>query len=111
MATRTPATRAALTRVHEVVAAIPPGRVLTYGEAAELAGIPSGHRVAARAMRCCPEGLPWQRVVGKHDVRWARIAIGEPATAQLQRELLQHEGVVFDARGLISLRRFGWLPR
>jgi methylated-DNA-protein-cysteine methyltransferase-like protein len=97
--------------IYEVVRAIPRGRVLTYGEVAELAGMPSGHRVAARAMRGCPSGLPWQRVVGKQDARRARIAIADPKSAALQRRLLEREGVVFDERGYIPLSRFGWLPR
>jgi methylated-DNA-protein-cysteine methyltransferase-like protein len=97
--------------IHRVVAAIPRGHVATYGEVAELAGLPGGHRQVARAMRGCPEELPWQRVVGKQDRRRARIAILEPEQAALQRRLLAAEGVVFDAGGYISLANHGWLPR
>ena len=81
----------------------------TYGEIAELAGIPSGHRVAARAMRVCPPKLPWQRVVGKKDARRAAINIEDEEHADLQRKLLEAEGVIFDANGFIPLRRSGWL--
>lgn len=94
-----------------MVEAIPRGRVATYGEVAELAGLPSGHRQVARAMRGCPERLPWQRVVGKQDARRAKIAILDPELASVQRHLLEAEGVVFDARGFIPLRDHGWLPR
>lgn len=97
--------------IYVVVRSIPRGRVATYGELAELAGIPSGHRVVARAMRGCPERLPWQRVVGKKDARRGQINIEDPDHARLQRALLEAEGVVFDANGFISLRRSGWLPR
>jgi len=96
--------------IYEVVRAIPRGRVATYGQLAALAGIPSGHRIAARAMQVCPSDLPWQRVVGKKDARRAQISIQEPEHAQHQRALLEAEGVVFDAAGTIALRTFGWLP-
>ena len=97
--------------IYAVVRSIPRGTVATYGEIAELAGIPSGHRVVARAMRTCPERLPWQRVVGKKDARRGQINIEDPDHARLQRALLEAEAVVFDANGFISLRHSGWLPR
>lgn len=99
-----------LKEIYAVVAAIPRGKVATYGEVAELAGKPFGHRVVARAMRTCPAGLPWQRVVGRHDARRARIAIGDPDHAAAQRKRLMAEGVVFDDAGFIVMRKSGWLP-
>jgi methylated-DNA-protein-cysteine methyltransferase-like protein len=96
--------------IFAVVRAIPRGRVATYGQIAELAGIASGHRVVARAMRTCPSGLPWQRVVGKKDARRAQINLYDPEHAALQRALLKAEGVAFDANGFIVLRQSGWLP-
>ena len=101
----------AAARIYAVVRKIPRGRVVTYGEAAGLAGIPSGHRVAARAMRTCPESLPWQRVIGKKDARRGQINIDDPDHAALQRGLLEREGVVFDESGFVSLRDSGWLHR
>jgi methylated-DNA-protein-cysteine methyltransferase-like protein len=96
--------------IYAVVRSIPRGKVASYGQLAELAGIPSGHRIAARALRSCPERLPWQRVVGKKDARRGQINIEDPDHAALQRALLEAEGVVFDARGFISLRQSGWQP-
>lgn len=90
--------------------AIPRGTVATYGQVAELAGIHAGHRIVARAMRTCPAGLPWQRVVAKKDARRAKIALEDPEHARRQRALLTREGVVFDAAGFIVLKRSGWLP-
>lgn len=94
--------------IYQVVRAIPRGKVATYGQVAELAGIHRGHRVAARAMRSCPERLPWQRVVGKKDARRAQLNIADPEHAALQRKLLEKEGVIFDAQGFIVLRQHGW---
>lgn len=97
-------------RIYRVVSAIPRGKVATYGQVALLAGIPSGHRVAARAMRDCPERLAWYRVLAKKDARRAKIALGDPDHARLQERRLRAEGVRFDADGYIALREFGWLP-
>lgn len=97
--------------IYAVVRAIPRGKVATYGQVAELAGMPAGHRVVARAMRACPSKLPWQRVIGKKDARRGQINVLDPDHAALQRRLLRAEGVVFDANGFILLGRSGWLPR
>jgi methylated-DNA-protein-cysteine methyltransferase-like protein len=97
-------------RIYAAVRAIPRGKVATYGQIAELCDLPSGHRVVARAMRTCPARLPWQRVVGRKDARRAKIAVGDPEHAALQRKLLAREGVRFDAAGFIVLRESGWLP-
>src|SRR5687768_14511537 len=107
---QTPSAQADLKEIYAVVAAIPRGKVATYGEVAELAGKPLGHRVVARVMRTCPARLPWQRVVGRHDARRARIAIGDPDHAAQQRKLLKAEGVTFDDAGFIVMRKSGWLP-
>jgi methylated-DNA-protein-cysteine methyltransferase-like protein len=104
-----PKAEAQVARIYDVVRAIPRGKVATYGEIAELAGIASGHRVAARAMRVCPPQLPWQRVVGKKDARRAAINIEDEEHADLQRKLLAAEGVIFDSGGFIPLRKSGWL--
>ena len=96
--------------IYAVVRAIPRGKVATYGQVAELAGIPRGHRVAARALQVCPESLPWYRVVGKKDARRACINIQDPEHARLQRSRLEAEHVLLDEHGHIVLRDFGWLP-
>jgi len=95
--------------IYAVVRVIPRGRVATYGEVAELAGIPRGHRVVARAMQSCSEALPWYRVVGKKDARRARINIADAEHAELQRARLDAEAVELDENGCISLARFGML--
>jgi methylated-DNA-protein-cysteine methyltransferase-like protein len=96
--------------IYRVVRAIPRGKVATYGQVAELAGIARGHRVVARAMRECPAQLPWQRVVAKKDARRARVAVLDVEHAARQVALLRREGVVFDDQGFIALKHSGWLP-
>lgn len=96
--------------IYAVVRAIPRGKVATYGQIAELAGLPRGHRQVARAMKACPSKLPWQRVVGRKDARRAQVNIQDGEHAELQRSLLKREGVIFDASGFIVLHASGWLP-
>jgi len=98
--------------IYAVVRRIPHGHVATYGQVAELAGIPGGARVAGAAMKTSKPGdrLPWQRVVGKAGNNRGRIAIHDPVGAAVQRQLLDDEGVVIGDTGLIALDRYGWLP-
>lgn len=98
--------------IYRVVRRIPPGRVATYGQVAELAGIPGGARVAGAAMKTSTraDAVPWQRVLGKAGRTRARIAIHDPIGAAVQRQLLEDEGVDVGDSGLVALDRFGWLP-
>jgi methylated-DNA-protein-cysteine methyltransferase-like protein len=98
--------------IYAVVRRIPRGRVATYGQVAELAGLPGGGRVAGAAMKVSKPGdqLPWQRVIGKAGRTRGRIAIHDPVGAAVQRKLLTREGVEIGDTGLIALDRYGWLP-
>lgn len=98
--------------IYAVVRRIPSGRVATYGQVAELAGIPGGARVAGAAMKTSKptDRLPWQRVIGKAGTTRGRIAIHDPVGAAVQRQLLEAEGVTIGDSGLIALDVFGWLP-
>jgi methylated-DNA-protein-cysteine methyltransferase-like protein len=99
-------------RMHAVIRKIPRGHVATYGQVAELAGLPGGARVAAASLKTSKPGdrLPWQRVIGKAGKLRGRIAIHDPVGAAVQRQLLEREGVTFRDSGLIALDVFGWLP-
>jgi methylated-DNA-protein-cysteine methyltransferase-like protein len=99
-------------RIYKVVRKIPRGRVATYGQIAELAGIPGGARVAGAALKTSrPEDrLPWQRVIGKAGKLRGRIAIYDPVGAAIQRGLLEKERVAISDAGMIALDVFGWLP-
>ena len=98
--------------IYAVVRRIPTGHVVTYGQLAELAGIPGGARVAGAALKTCKPGdrLPWQRVIGKAGKNRGRIAIHDPVGAAVQRQLLSDEGVAIGDNGLVALDRYGWLP-
>lgn len=78
--------------IYRVVRRIPRGRVLSYGDIGKAVG--TGPRQVAAAIRGCPPGLPWHRVVGSG----GRIVTpGE--TAWIQRELLVAEGIRFRGPG------------
>jgi methylated-DNA-protein-cysteine methyltransferase-like protein len=98
--------------IYAVVRRIPAGQVATYGQVAELAGIPGGGRVAGAAMKVASPGdrLPWQRVIGKAGPSRGRIAIHDPFGAATQRQLLGKEGIEIGDSGLVALDRYGWLP-
>jgi methylated-DNA-protein-cysteine methyltransferase-like protein len=97
--------------IYRVVRRIPRGRVLTYGQVAELAGMPGASRVVGAAMRTSsPElGLPWQRVVGKRGPGLGQVRIHDAMGAGMQRALLEAEGVAFTAGGGIALSEYGWI--
>lgn len=98
--------------VKAVIRRIPRGRVATYGQVAELAGIPGGARIAAAALKTSSptDKLPWQRVIGKASKTRGRIAIHDPVGAAIQRELLAAENVDISDQGLVDLGRYQWLP-
>ena len=98
--------------IRAVIRKIPRGRVATYGQVAELAGIPRGGRIAAAALKTSlpSDRLPWQRVIGKASGMRGRIAIHDPVGAATQRELLETEGVDVGDKGLVALDVYGWQP-
>jgi methylated-DNA-protein-cysteine methyltransferase related protein len=104
------AASAAFARVYQVVRRIPRGRVMTYGAVARLAGMPRGARIVGYAMRASNGRVPWQRVVGLRRPGVAHVSIKDPIGGARQRQLLEREGVRFDARGGISLTRYGAGP-
>ena len=89
-------------RVYDVVARIPPGRVISYGQIAALLGDPRAARTVGWALSACPEALPWQRVV-KAD---GSITGGQ--WAELRRTLLVDEGVEFLSDGRVDMSTYGW---
>jgi len=96
-------------RIWQVIAMIPKGRVATYGQVAELAGLPGGARRVGRVLSQLPNGsrIPWHRVIN------ASGGISLPPRSggyARQKRRLEREGVRFNASGRIALRRFKWNP-
>ena len=93
---------------YEVVRRVPAGRVVSYGQVAVLAGRPGRARQVGYAMAALPHGtdVPWHRVVNAQGAVSRRT--GGTAFQEIQRTLLEAEGVTFDDTGRIDLQRFRW---
>jgi len=94
-------------RIYAVIRRIPKGRVATYGQIAQLAGLGGHARQVGYALSALPEDrdVPWHRVInakGEISVR------SEPGCENLQRAYLAKEGIVFDGNARVSLKRFQW---
>jgi methylated-DNA-protein-cysteine methyltransferase-like protein len=93
--------------VYALVRRIPRGRVMSYGQIASLLRRPLSARAVGWAMHQCPEDVPWHRVVN---------AAGGISTAhlhdppELQRLLLESEGVRFDEGARVPMARYRFEP-
>ena len=101
--------------IYAVVMTIPAGRVATYGQVAELAGLSRHARQVGYALRRLPvdSAVPWHRVVnarGEISRRLAAVCESENESENEQRFLLEDEGIRFDGRGRIHLREYRWKP-
>lgn len=92
-------------RVIQVVAAIPEGKVATYGTIARLASAPRAARQVGGVLYRLPKGtkLPWHRVVN----RLGKISLTESDYTGQKRRLLA-EGIVFGKDDCIDLQQYGW---
>ena len=95
-------------KIYRTICRIPRGYVATYGQIAQLAGMPRQARRVGHALRTLPRGsaVPWQRVVNASGGISRR---GDPVSEHLQIELLRFEGVVV-RNGRIPLDRYQWRP-
>ncbi len=94
-------------QIYRLVRCIPAGKVATYGQIARMLGQPEAARTVGWAMSAVPDGsdVPWQRVINSRGT--ISLPPGSPGAA-LQRALLEDEGVVFDAKGRVNLKVYGW---
>mgnify|MGYP005860698997 CR=1 FL=1 len=92
-------------QVYRLVRHIPAGKVASYGQIARMLGVPNGARMVGWAMGSAPSGdVPWHRVVNAR----GEVSLRPGGGAELQRALLEEEGVAFGAGGRIDLARHGW---
>lgn len=95
-------------RIYETVKQIPKGRVASYGQIAMLAGNPRGARGVGFALHRNPEPgtIPCHRVVFKDGSICTGYAFGGP---EVQRAMLEAEGVPFLPDGRVDMARARWL--
>lgn len=96
-------------KVYDIVSEIPEGKVATYGQLALLAGRPHAPRMAGYAMSRAPieKNLPCHRVVNREGKMAPVHAFGGE---QIQRCLLEREGVAFLPNGRIDMKKHLWRP-
>jgi len=91
-------------RIYEVVQAVPVGYISTYGDIATIVGGGIDAWTIGQALNQVPKNdeasVPWQRIVNAQG--------GISTQGLLQRKLLEDEGIIFDTRDRIDLRRFRW---
>jgi methylated-DNA-protein-cysteine methyltransferase-like protein len=94
-------------QVYEIVARIPKGKVVTYGQLAIRLGRPRAARTVGWAMKSAPPelGLPCHRVVDRFGHLAPDYVFGG---SHIQRALLEGEGIAFDAEGCVDLDRHLW---
>ncbi len=97
-------------RVWQAVAQIPPGRLATYGQIAELIGAYGCARQVGWALRRLPlpSEVPWQRVVNAKGC--IALSLSREGSDWMQRDLLIAEGIPVDAEGRLPLAEFRWSP-
>lgn len=93
-------------RVEAVVAQIPKGRVMTYGQLAALCGDARSARIVGGIAHFGDPDLPWQRVVNKS----GGLAAGYPGGRAAHAEALRAEGIAVDANYGVDLSQLVWSP-
>ena len=100
--------------VWNIVRQIPRGKVASYGQIAKMIPPPDGVELetyvafgalwVGGAMAASPNDVPWQRVINSK----GEISVRDGADARRQKLLLEDEGVLFNPRGRIDFKKYGW---
>lgn len=95
-------------QVVNLIKLIPYGRVTTYGTVATLAGSPRYAREVGYILHSSAQkyDLPWQRVVNKKGYISNRG--GDMNIKNLQKSLLEQEGIEVSEEFVIDLEKYGW---
>jgi methylated-DNA-protein-cysteine methyltransferase-like protein len=95
-------------RVKRLIAAIPGGRVATYGQIAACAGNHRASRQVAWLLHSSSrkDNLPWHRVINS----LGGISLPVGGGFEEQRTALEAEGVAVDQKGRVDLKKYLWNP-
>lgn len=94
-------------RVFRIVRSIPRGRLMTYGQIAEILGEGYTPRTVGFVMHASNDKTPWHRVVNAQGGCSTR---GIVLPHDKQQRMLEAEGVKFNDRGRCSLQEYLWIP-
>ncbi len=93
-------------QVEALVARIPRGRVMTYGQLAALCGRPRAARIVGGIAHFGDPSLPWQRVVNKQ----GGLARGYPGGRRGHKQVLEAEGVAISDDFRVDVDKLLWRP-
>lgn len=93
-------------RVEALVAQIPSGRVMTYGQIAALCGNARAARIVGGIAHFGNPELPWQRVVNKS----GGLAAGYPGGRAGHAQVLEAEGVAVGSDFRVNIDELLWWP-
>ena len=97
-------------RIYNTVRQIPVGKVATYGQIADLAGLYGKARLVGYALFRVQiaDDIPWQRVINsKGEISYSFKRQGGD---YLQKVMLEEEGIEFKPNGKIDLNKYRWQP-
>ncbi len=91
--------------IYKMVQQIPYGHVATYGKIASLCNMSGQARLVGYALHALPEGMdiPWHRVI---NAKGMISQLPDPDSGNLQRRLLESEGIVFNKDDRIDLEKY-----
>lgn len=92
-------------KVIGIVKKVPYGKVITYGTVAALAGIPRGGRLVGGILHYQGEDIPWYKVINRYGFISTKC-LGH--TKQLQKALLEQEGIEVTSDFMVNLQKYGW---
>ena len=95
-------------RVYRIVRSIPRGRVMTYGQLAEILGDGYTPRTVGFVMHSSDDRTPWHRVI---NAQGACSTGGIVLPHDKQQRMLEAEGICFDKQGRCDLRNYIWIPK
>jgi methylated-DNA-protein-cysteine methyltransferase-like protein len=101
--------KSAWEEVFNIVALIPYGRVMNYGQIARLLQRPLSARAVGWAMHQCPPGLPWHRVVNASGGCSTDTLGSHPPG--LQRAMLEAEDIPFRTNSTLDMEMYRWWPK
>jgi len=94
-------------RVYKLVRRIPSGRVMTYGQIAELLGDGYTPRTVGFCMHGSDDGTPWHRVI---NAQGACSTGGIVLPHDKQQRMLEAEGIKFNEKSRCDLKTYLWIP-
>lgn len=95
-------------KVYTIVCEIPAGKVMTYGQIAEILGKGYTARTIGYVLHAADtEKIPWQRVINSQGgCSTQKLTIPH----NIQQQILESEGVIFNEKDKCDLEKYRWFP-